>query len=93
MGRAEGKTHLKVESPTRLLVTKMLRRNGFKLHFTLLANPRGKKRLFLNSRFRNSYFPSCQKKQQIFFQLHWDSVLLWFLPFCLAKIPQTHPQH
>lgn len=62
MGRAEGKTHLKVESPTRLLVTKMLRRNGFKLHFTLLATQGLKKGYFLNSRFHNFYFPSCQKK-------------------------------
>lgn len=62
MGRAEGKTHLKVESPTQLLVTKMLRRNGFKLHFTLLATQGLNKRFFLNSRFHNSYFPSRQKK-------------------------------
>lgn len=45
MGRAEGKTHLKVESPTQLLVTKMLRRNGFKLHFTLLATQGLKKKV------------------------------------------------
>lgn len=43
MGRAEGKTHLKV-SPTRLLATKMLWRDGFKLHFTLLATQGLKKK-------------------------------------------------
>lgn len=61
--------------------------------FYTASNPRVKKWFFLNSRLRNSYFPSCHKKQHTFFQVHWDSVLLWFLPFCLAKIPQTHPQH
>lgn len=46
MGRAEGKTHLKVTSLTQLLETKMLRRNGFKLHFTLLATQGLKKGSF-----------------------------------------------
>lgn len=44
-GRAEGKTHLKVTS-TQLLVTKMLQRNGFKLHFTLLVTQGLKKGSF-----------------------------------------------
>lgn len=46
MGGAEGKTHLKGESPTWLLVTKMLGCNGFKLHFTLLATQGLKKGSF-----------------------------------------------